>query len=211
MDKVEKIEELGKEIDKRSRVPRSFKKYLENEIFQNLIVAVLLSFYFLIIDILFFKLNGASFEGVLKYFALIMIFVTVALFEIAYKKDSRKIMFYGIECLISGILTLYVPFIFLYTNKAVKIIFILLPAIYSFYYILKSVILYKGKEIKYVSDNMSDVKEILEFDEKESYIDEKSEKTYRKKQEHEKEIKKLIEKEQKLKKENRIKERKKYD
>ena len=211
MDKVEKIEELGKEIDKRSKVPRSFKKYLGNEIFQNLIVAVILSFYFLIIDILFFRLDGPSFEGVLKYFALVMIFITVALFEIAYRKDNRKVMVYGIECLISGILTLYVPFIFLYTNKAVRTVFILLPTLYALYYILKSALLYKGKQIKYVSDNMSDVKEILEFDEKESYIDEKSEKTYRKKQEHEKEIKKLIEKEQKLKKENRIKESKRND
>ena len=74
------------------------------------------------------------------------------------------------------------------------------PAVLVVYYIIKSFLVFKRREIVYRNENMSDVKEILKYDEEKSYIDEKSSKKYRAKMEEENKIKKVIIEEQKLRK-----------
>ena len=67
---------------------------------------------------------------------------------------------------------------------------------------LKSIIIYKQKKFHY-QNNLSDVKELMKYDEKKSYLDEESTKTYRAKTEEEEVIKTVILKEQAIKRKRR--------
>ena len=141
-----------------------------------------------------------KFENFLKYIALIMIAITIVTFEIAYRKQSKKFMSFGIEFLCSGIISLYVPFIFLHTTVILRFIVMVIPAFLVVYYIIKSFFIFKRREIIYQSENISDVKEILKYEEEKSYLDEKGSKKYKEKKEEENKIKKVIMEEQKLRK-----------
>ena len=194
----DKINYLGIEIERRKKLPRAMKKSFGSVIFQNLIAAAILTCYFLIMNISFFIMAPEKFENFLKYIALFMIAITIVTFEIAYRKQSKKFMSFGIEFLLSGILTLYIPFIYLHTTVHLRFLIMILPAFLVIYYLIKSFLIFKRREIIYRSENMSDVKEILKFDEEESNVEEKELK--KKPLQGDNKIKKVIEEEQKLQK-----------
>ena len=79
----------------------------------------------------------------------------------------------------------------------------IIPVMIVIYYFIKSFIIYKKDKIKYINDNLSDVKELLSNDERKGYLDEDSTKSYRKKIEEENEIKKVIQSEQAAKRKKR--------
>lgn len=200
MNEQDKINYLGIEIERRKKLPRAIKKSIHNVIFQNLVAAVIIACYFLVMNISFFVMTPEKFENFLKYIALIMIAITIVTFEIAYRKQSKKFMSFGIEFLCSGIISLYVPFIFLHTTVILRFIVMVIPAFLVVYYIIKSFFIFKRREIIYQSENISDVKEILKYEEEKSYLDEKGSKKYKEKKEEENKIKKVIMEEQKLRK-----------
>lgn len=200
LNEQDKINYLGIEIERRKKLPRAIRKSIHNVIFQNLIAAVIITCYFLVMNISFFVMPSDKFESFLKYIALIMIAITIVTFEIAYRKQSKKFMSFGIEFLCSGILSLYVPFIYLHTTVTLRFIVMIVPAFLVIYYVVKSFFIFKRREIIYQNENISDVKEILKYEEDQSYIDEKGSKKYKEKIEEESKIKKVIMEEQKLRK-----------
>ncbi len=203
LNEQDKINYLGIEIERRKKLPRAIKKSIHNVIFQNLIAALIITCYFLVMNVSFFVMSPEKFENFLKYIALIMIAITIVTFEIAYRKQSKKFMSFGIEFLCSGIISLYVPFIFLHTTVVLRFAVMAIPAFLVVYYLIKSLFIFKRREIIYQSENISDVKEILKYEEDKSYIDEKGSKKYKEKKEEESKIKKVIMEEQKLRKRNK--------
>ena len=165
MNNQDKLDYLEIEFERRKKLPRLVKNNINTVIFQNLITAAILTSYFCIVDVVFFKVDGNTFETFLKYFSLIMAAITIITFEKAYKARSIKLMSFGIEFLFSGILSLYIPYIYLHTDVKTRFIVMVMPAILVVYYLIKSLFIYKEKQIQYRSENMSDVKEILKYDE----------------------------------------------
>ena len=135
----------------------------------------------------------------MKYFALSIILFTIIIFEIAYRKDSIKYTVIGIELLICGILSLYIPYIYLHTTKTLRNMIMILPAGLVIYYGVKSLFIFKQKQFKY-QNNLSDVKEIVKETERKSYLEEESKKTYRAKRKEEEIIREQLKKEQKIRK-----------
>ena len=184
------------EIENKYRLPREVKKQITNKVFYTLVVAIILVLYFLAINITYYNFESNIFEHYLKYFALGISIVTVITFEVGYRKNSKEIAIIGVELFICGILSLYIPYIFLHTTQKLRIIFMVVPVGIVIYYFIKSFIIYKRDKTKYINDHLSDVKDLLKSDERKSYLDEDSSKTYRKKVEEENEIKKVIQSEQ---------------
>ncbi len=207
MENDDKLNYIENEIERRKRLPKTLRKSINDIIFQNLITAAILTGYFCIVDIMFFVLSSTQFENFLKYFSLIMVAVTIVTFEIAYKRNSKKFLSFGVEFLLSGILSLYIPFIYLHTNVATRFVVMIVPAILVGYYLVKSFLIFKRKQIQYRSENLSDVKEMMRYTEDKGYLDEKSTKTYKAKQEEEKKLKKIITEEQKLRKKRKLEKR----
>ena len=196
---MEKAKLMQLEIEQKRKLPKNLKDKISTKIFQNLLVAVIIMAYFCIINVSYYKLDGNKFEEYLKYFALGISIITVITFEVAYRKNSLGIMIISIELLLCGILSLYIPYIFLHTNTTFRISIMVLPVALVIYYAIKSFILFKKNQLNY-RNNLSDVKEIVKETEKSSYIEEESSKTYREKKAEEKIIREKISNDQKNRK-----------
>jgi len=188
---LEKAKLMQLEIEERRKLPKNVKDSISKTIFQDLFVAVIIMAYFCIINITYYKLESYKFEEYMKYFALGIILVTVIFFEFAYRKNSLNLGIIGIELLLCGVISLYIPYIFLHTTSALRVSIMILPATLVGYYAIKSIIIFKQNQFQYRS-NLSDVKEIVKETEKNSYLDEESTKTYRAKLKEEEAIRKKI-------------------
>lgn len=199
---MEKAKLMQLEIERQRKLPREVKNNINTIIFQNLLAATIITAYFCLINVTYYKFESSRFEEYMKYFALGIILITVLDIEIAYRKNSIKLWIIGGEFLISGIVSLYIPYVYLHTNNIIRIIIMVLPAILVVYYLFKSFVIYKQKKFHY-QNNLSDVKEIMKDDENKSYLEEESIKSYRAKTEEEESIKKVILKEQAIRRKRR--------
>ncbi len=199
---MEKAKLMQLEIEQQRKLPKEVKDNINTIIFQNLLAATIIMAYFCIINFTYYNFENSIFEEYMKYFALGIILVTVLDIEIAYRKNSIRLWIIGLEFLIIGVVSLYIPYIYLHTNNIIRIIIMILPAILVVYYLFKSLIIYNQKKFHY-QNNLSDVKELMKYDEKKSYLDEDSTKTYRAKTEEEEVIKTVILKEQAIRRKKR--------
>lgn len=186
-----------KEFEKRKKLPREVKSRINFNILKNLLAALIVMIYLFIISITYYKV-GDGFENYVKYYACAVSFISVIFFESAYRKKSLFLCIIGIELLCCGIVSVYIPYIYLHTSSNLRTIIISLPAILVVYYFIKSLIIFRKGKIEY-TDSLCDVKEILS-DDKKSYLDEESGKTYKKKLKEEEKIKEDIKKEQEIRK-----------
>lgn len=192
---------VAKEIEEKRKLPKSVKDGIDKTFFYNNLMAIFMMLYFIIINLSYIYLNEGAFERAMKYMAMIMITVTVVLFEFAYRKDNLKIALAGIELLICSLLSVYIPYIFLYTTPLYRKLMMIIPIFLAVYYIAKTIVVYVVRNLKH-KNNLSDVKEIVKYNENKSYIDEESTKTLKenkKRKEEEKKIKQQLEKEKKNK------------
>ena len=194
---MEKAKLMQLEIEEKRKLPQDVKENIKTNIFHNLIAAVIILAYLAAINVIYYTFKQNDFEYYMKYFALGIIVVTVIDLELAYRKDSKKLWLIGVELLACGILSLYIPYIYLHTTAYLRNCVMLLPAVLLIYYAFKSLIIFKQNQFKY-RNNLSDVRDLLNDDERKSYLDEKSTKTYKAKMEEEEEIRKVIIKRQKM-------------
>ncbi len=193
---MDNAELMQKEIENKRKLPEEIKKEIKKNILFNLLIATIIVLYLFSINMLFLNFEKTIFENQMKFFALGLITITVIFFEIAYRKQSKRTCMIGLELLLCSIYSLYVPYIYLYANVNLKMITTILPIGIAIYYIFKAYIIYKTRKFKH-QNNLSDVREILSYSEKESYLDEDSSKLYRKQLEFEEETKKELIEEQK--------------
>ena len=194
---MEKAKLMQLEIEEKRKLPQDVKENIKTNIFHSFIAALIILAYLAVINIMYYRLEQSVFEYYMKYFALGIIIVTVIDIEIAYRKDSNKLWLIGLELLACGILSLYIPYIYLHTTTYLKNCVMLLPAVLIIYYLFKSMVIFKQNQFKH-RNNLSDVKELLKNDERKSYLEEVSTKTYKAKMEEEEEIRKVIIKRQKI-------------
>lgn len=196
---MEKAKLMQLEIEEKRKLPKKIKDNISTNIFQDLLVAVIIMSYFCIINFLYYNVENNIFEEYMKYFALAIIIFTVITFEISYRKNSIKLLIIGLELFASAILSLYIPYIFLHSTSALRISIMILPSFLVIYYAIKSFIIFKSEQFQY-RNNLSDIKEIVKDTENTNYLEEESTKSYRQKVKQEKELKEKIRKEQKMKK-----------
>lgn len=205
---MEKAKLMQLEIEEKRKLPQKVKENIKTNIFHNLIAAVIILAYLAAINVMYYSFEQDRFEHYMKYFALGIIVVTVIDIELAYRKDSKKLGLIGVELLACGILSLYIPYIYLHTSAYLRNCVMVLPAALIVYYAFKSIIIFKQNQFKH-RNNLSDVKDLLNDDERKSYLEEESTKTYRAKIEEEEEIRKVIIKRQKMRAEQKEKKNKK--
>ena len=194
---MEKAKLMLLEIEKKRKLPKHVKETISTDIFQNLVAAIIVMAYLVTINIIYYTVQTKVFEEYMKYLALGLISITVITFELAYRKSSLKFCFIGIELLACGILSLYIPYIYLHTTQTLRNGIMILPACLLIYYTVKSFLIFKQKQFQY-QNNLSDVKELVKETEKASYLDEESYKSYRAKTQEEEKIRQELAKEQKI-------------
>lgn len=194
---MEKAKLMQLEIEEKRKLPKNVKDEIVVKIFHTLIVAIIIILYFLTVNLFYYNFEAVQFENYMKYYALIIIIATVVMFEVGYRKNSMKFAVIGIELLACGILSLYIPYIFLHTTKMLRLSIMILPIPILGYYMIKSLVIFKKDQFHY-QNNLSDIKELVKDTEKKSYLEEDSTKTFRAKMQEEEEIRKVIISEQKL-------------
>ena len=178
---MEKAKLMQLEIEEKRKLPQNVKENIKTNIFHSLIAATIILAYLAAINIMYYKFEQSVFEHYMKYFALGIILITVIDIELAYRKDSKKLALIGVELLLCGILSLYIPYIYLHTTAYLRNCVMVLPAVLIIYYIFKSIIIFKQNQFKH-QNNLSDVKELLKDDERKSYLEEEIRKVIIKKQ-----------------------------
>lgn len=178
IESIDKIEEEKEEIAKRKQpvkidekqmaqkleqaqiMPKEKKKGIYKRTFENILVAVIVILYFLMMILGYINIPEEAYIKDLKVFSLATIAITIVLFEIAYNKDSGKIAIHGIETLLLSILTLVSMYI--YILHRTKFLFVIMGGVVlaTLYYLVRSIAV-TIKEKRKWKDNISDVKDIV--------------------------------------------------
>ena len=154
------IEKIEKEINQKTKLSDEIKDKIKKEIFTNMVIALILITYFILIVL--GSVGSAKNVRIidLNIFSFLFLGISISIFEIAYRKDDGKLAIYGIEALIVAIFTLFLPYIIFELDKIYKKYYLVSSIYIAAYYILKSMIISIKTRNKYMK-NISDVKDIV--------------------------------------------------
>ena len=161
---MEKTTKMVEEITEKRKMTQEVKNEINKRIFFNCLVAIGIMLYICVIDVVYIYSETKIINIALKIFSMIFIFLTVGVFEFAYRKDSGRIAIVGIELLVFSVIVLYIPQIYTNIDKAFCQVLTFTPIFCAIYYITKSILIYIKSEKKY-QNNLSDVKEIMKDEE----------------------------------------------
>lgn len=165
--------QMEKELENKRKLTKEVKDKINAKVFENLALSILYMLVMIAINILYLNAKASDFIIGVKLFSVLSIFITVVIFETAYRKENIEIMFSAIELLAFSIIVMYIPYIYIYMKDMVRQIFMLTPVFFAIYYVAKSIFMNIKISRDYLN-NLSDVKEIVKDDENSSYLDEES-------------------------------------
>lgn len=135
-------------------------KIIRKKIFENLIIAIAVMLYFIVINFANLRVEENILLNGIKIASLIVLFLSIIIFEIAYHKDSGKIAIYGIEILVLSIHTLTIWNMINKINISFQKYILFSTYAFAIYYVLKAIIIYTNEKRKYVK-SLSDIHEIV--------------------------------------------------
>lgn len=194
-NKQDKIKRLEKE-----KVYNQIKKYVMkinimtdvsektlNKIFWNVIKAVAIVVYFMILNIAYSKMQEARILEDTKIFAGIFLIAGLIELERAYKKDSGKIAVTALELIVLSLFTLSIIHISTLLKYDFRLYVVTFSYLFAIYYIIKAVLIYTKEKKEYLQ-SLSDISDIVKKDKpakKEAKKREKKNKTLEDKKEQE--------------------------
>ena len=139
------------------------EKYLK-EIYLNILKAIIIVLYFLVLNLAYENISPEHVELGIKIFTMVFLFISIYIFEKAYKKDDDKLAIQGIEILVLSAYTLTSRHITNKFNFNFKNYSLVASYLFAIYFILKCIFVYtKGR--KEEAENLSDIKEIVKKEE----------------------------------------------
>lgn len=173
--KKEEVKKIEEEIKQKTTLPEDIKEKIRKEIFINILTAIGLVMYFIFIIL--------SSVGIIKnirstdfnIISMIILGVSICLFEISYKKDNGKIAIFGIEALATAIFTLFLPYIIFELSQVQKVYYLIAGGYIGLYYIVKCICLSLRIKKKYITE-LSDIKDIIKKEKRKLNIKDSTEK-----------------------------------
>lgn len=155
--------QISMQIEKAQKMPKDEKKKIYKNVFGNILFGILISVYFISLGWGFVNINTRSFVTDLKVFSVILLGITIILFEYAYNKDSGRAALKGVEMLVVSIVSLVLLYMYiLYQDKFVMITSIC-SCVAIVYYFIRAISVYIKDKISW-KKTISDVKEIISDD-----------------------------------------------
>lgn len=104
----EKLEKIKDEIKKSKKESKNKVKNsaLRKKLVRNLVLAIIVTIYFLFIDLGINSIPVTVYMMDLKTFSVFIAIISIVIFERAYKKDDNSLALFGIEMVAIGIETL---------------------------------------------------------------------------------------------------------
>ena len=145
-------------LKNRKKLPEELKSKRNNMIFKNLLIAICITVYFILINLGYYNIEKNIYMTDLKIFSIIVLAISIILFEKGYRKDNEGIFLSGIEVLIIAIITLAEQYRIFYSFDNIQMLFNLVPVYFIIYYTIKLLINTRMIEKEY---SATDVREIV--------------------------------------------------
>lgn len=182
----EKYEQVKKYVRKINIMTDVSEKIL-NKIFWNVIKAVAIIVYFMILNIAYTKMEEARILEDTKIFAGVFLIAGLIELERAYKKDNGKIAVTALELIVLSLFTLSIIHMATLFNYDFRLYVVTFSYLFAIYYILKAILVYTKEKKEYLQ-SLSDISDIVKKDKpakKEAKKREKKNKTLEDKKEQE--------------------------
>lgn len=153
------IEELEK-VKQKQIIPADIKKQMNDKVFKNIILAILIMIYLLFINMGFINIAQDVLVTDLKVFSITLAVLAIVLFERAYKKDSGELAINGIEVLVLAIATLISIGVLTTATAKFQLVIAAVSFLYGAYYTGKAIFEYVREKKKYLKQT-SDIKDII--------------------------------------------------
>lgn len=149
-----------KKIIEKKEVDEKFLK----KIYLNVLKAIIVVVYFLVMNLACENMETQYFERGVQLCTMIFLFISIFIFELAYRKDEDDLAIQGIEILILSAFILTSKHISKKFNFDFKNYSLVASYIFAIYFVLKGIVVYtKGR--REMAEDLSDIREIVKKDE----------------------------------------------
>lgn len=150
--------------EKNIKIPQEISQAMRKKVFVELIKAVAIMAYFLMLIIAYGKMRQERLIGDIKVFSGAFLLIGILLLEVAYRNDKGKTAISAIETIVLSIHTLSIMHVITILKYDLKTYLVISSFGFAIYYILKAVIIYIKDKKEYL-DSLNDISEIVRKDE----------------------------------------------
>ena len=129
-------------------------------VYKNILIAIIIMIYFIIINTLYYKLENSMLLIILKVLSIVILVFGIIVLEIAYRKDKGGLAINSIEIIVLAGHTLSIAHIVQLQKFEFANYILVSSYIFSIYFILKSIIIFTKERRDYLN-SLSDIKEIV--------------------------------------------------
>ena len=146
----EKLEKIKNEINKSKKDSKDKIKNsnLRKNLVRNLSISIIITIYFLFIDLGINSIPVTVYMLDLKTFAIFIAIISIVIFEKAFKKDENYLAIHGIEMIVVGIETLLLLQLYSVGNEYFNYILLAITLGMIVYYLIKCLCIYIRYKVK---------------------------------------------------------------
>lgn len=140
------------------------KNELYKKLFKNIMIAIVISIYFIFLNLGSVNIENDIFLTDIKVFSMIILGISIIIFEKAYRKDSSELTINAIETLVLASYTLSIIYVTNLFKFDFRYYVLTSSYIFSIYYVFKDIIIYTRENRKYLRE-LSDISDIVKKEE----------------------------------------------
>lgn len=149
---------------KKRTLPKEISQEILKKIFRNLLRAIGIMFYFIILNLAHSTMKQERLIGDIEVFAGVFLVVGIVLLEMAYKRDNGSMGITGVEFLFLSLHSLSIMHIISLFQYDFRFYLLTSSYVFSIYYVFKSILLYTKGRKEYL-ESLSDISEIVKKEE----------------------------------------------
>lgn len=158
--KTKEDKKKEKKEEKKKEVPKEISQEILKKIFGNLLRAVGIMAYFILLNLAHSTMRQERLVGDIEVFAGTFLIVGIIFLEKAYHRDNTSIGIIGIEFLFLSLHSLSIMHVITLFKYDFRIYLLTSSYLFAIYYVLKAIILYTKGRKDYL-DSLSDISEIV--------------------------------------------------
>ena len=161
------LETLEK-INEERKLDEETKEVIRKKVLKNFLFATGILLFFIILKLMALNLDKNINILVYKISSVILLAITLVLFEVAYKKDSDTLAITSIEMFFLSIITLLTPYTLI---SRINVFTSIMGVYFTIYYAIKNYIIYRNEKNKYLKEK-NDIPQIVKKESKDELAQE---------------------------------------
>ncbi|MGN1301950.1 MAG: hypothetical protein ACI4U9_05480 [Clostridia bacterium] len=170
--KKKQLETLEK-ISEERKLDKETKEVIRKKVLINFLFATGILLFFMILKLMALNLDKNINILVYKISSVILLAITLVLFEVAYKKDSDTLAITSIEMFFLSIITLITPYTLI--NRP-NVFTSIMGVYFTIYYAIKNFIIYRKERSKFLKGK-NDIEQIIQKESQDELVQKQLEKT----------------------------------